>query len=256
MKERLPYVTDDFLAEFKNNFSTVYSGYYQNKEKEKIAEIFKKSDIIIKSRLEFEIVDLKLLPDSKKHEDTWEIDFENAITLWESLEIPTSVALSEKMWVALENIYYLDYTIDQLSTVQDANKIDQRIIFTYNAKRSAAINSLSLLWWAVYYTVDENNPDDPYHLTKFFFKYVPRSTKMLWLSSNVISSKSVALGILEGVKELVDSEVIRGGRYGFSNANKIINQIGGVTLMELLTREDIKMIVVENVPEMDKTELV
>lgn len=256
MKERIPYLMDDFLNEFKKKFNVEYSDLYIKRDKKAIQEIFKADHAYVKSSLYFEPKKLTLLPEGKENDETWKLDFENAKLLWESLSIPTSVALNEKMWVALENLYYLEYTLDQLNTVKDPNKIDARIIFTYNAKRSVAINSLSLLWWVVYYTIDVDNIDDPYHLTRFFFEYVPRSTKMLWLSSNVISSKKVALGILDGIKQLVNNKVIRGGRYAFTNSNKIINQVGGVIIMDMLSREDIKDIVIDNIPDMYQTELV
>ncbi len=255
MSEKLIYVTDSFLKSFKEEFKTEYSPLYQNRDKQAIVDIFGKPGVIMKSEIDFRPIELRLLPEEGENDDTWKIDFENAVSLWESLRIAPSIALNEKMWVALENTYYLDYTLDQLKTIQDSTKPDSRIIFTYNAKRSVAINSLSLLWWSVYYTVDEECESDPYHLTKFFFKYVRRSTKMLWLSSNIISSKNVALGILEGIQELVMSGKITGGRYAFTNSNKLINQFGGVRLVDILDREEIKKIVIDNLLGMAYTEL-
>ncbi|MGM0234651.1 MULTISPECIES: DUF6339 family protein [Enterococcus] len=255
MSEKLTYVTDSFLKNFKEEFGTKYSPLYQNRDKQAITDIFSDPEVIRKSEIDFHPVELRLLPEEGENDNTWKIDYENAVSLWESLRITPSIALNEKMWIALENTYFLDYTLDQLKTVQDSTKPDARIIFTYNAKRSVTINSLSLLWWSVYYTIDEECKSDPYHLTRFFFEYVRRSTKMAWLSSNVISSKNVALGILEGIQELVISGKIKGGRYAFTNSNKLINQVGGVRLLDILEREEIKRMVIDNLLGMDKTEL-
>lgn len=209
----------------------------------------------MKSEFDFTPPSLELLPKNGENEETWEIDFKNGVALWEALQIPAPIALEEKMWVALEHRYFLDYTLDQLKTVKGISNLDSRIIFTYNAKRSVAINSLSLLWWSVYYTIDEECESDPYHLTKFFFKTARQGTKMAWLSSNVISSRIVALGILEGIEDLIINGKIKGGRYAFTNANKLVNQVGATSVVDVLDRKDIKEIVVSDLDAMDKTQV-
>lgn len=69
-----------------------------------------------------------------------------------------------------------------------------------------AINNLSLLWWIAYYTIDPENKEDPFQLTDFFVEESYRGNAVVWFSSNIISNKNIALGVLEAIKELKEQK--------------------------------------------------
>lgn len=250
MISAIKYVTDEFLEKFKVNFKTDYLPLYKTNDKEEIIKIFSDPVNVHESSTHFEYVPLKL------EVIDGEATKENIRTLWNSLKhISISEAESEKMWVALANTYYLDYHLNQLSLIatQDRDRsIESRTIFNQGHKRSLTINNLSLLWWVAYYTIDEQHPSNPFHLTDFFVDGAFRGNAVIWFSSNIISNKAISLGILEAIKELSEQNKMIVNRYSYSNANKILNQIGGVRILDMLTREEVKDIICSNLLDTEK----
>jgi hypothetical protein len=164
----------------------------------------------------------------------------------------------EKIWVALLNTYYLDYHLHVLRQLQGAKDVNQRIYDrtflkgpVIADKRRLVINNLSLLWWIGYYTHDKANATNPYHLTEFFVSTPYRGNSVAFFSSNIHGNKNITLGILDGIKQLVDTGVIEVNRYAYTNASKIVNLVAGVKLVDLMTREDIRRLIVEELPGTD-----
>lgn len=250
MTNAIKYVTDEFLEKFKVDFKGNYLDLYKTNNKEEILSIFLNPDHVYESSTFFDYVPLKL--EAVEGEATKE----NIRTLWNSLKhLTIAEAESEKMWVALANTYYLDYHLNQLSLIgaQDKDRsIESRTVFNQGHKRSLSINNLSLLWWVAYYTVDEQHPSNPFHLTDFFVDGAYRGNAVIWFSSNIISNKEISLGIIQAIKELSDQNKMIVNRYSYSNANKILNQIGGVRMLDMLTREEVKDIICSNLLDTEK----
>lgn len=240
----IKYVTDEFLDEYKTNFDNKYLDMYKYGDMKGITEIFSDENKVIDSVLTFDYEPLLL---ESEHGN---VSLENIKKLWESLKHLSIVeAGNEKLWVALENTYYLEYHLDQLKIYNNNNdnSIKSRTIFTQGKKRSLSINNLALLWWVAYYTYDETNIDDPYYYTKFFVESPYRGNALAFFSSNIVSNKEITLGVLSAIKELVDNKKMKLNRYSYTNSNKILNQIGGVRIIDTLERNEIKSIILENI---------
>lgn len=246
----LVYVTDDFLDEFKTNFNDKYLPLYENNNRTEIEKLFSNPNNIIESSTLFQYKPLVLEsenPDSAK---------QNIRIIWESLShLSISEAENEKLWVALENTYYLDYHLDQLSLITGKNRkssIESRTIFTRGKKRSLVINNLSVLWWIAYYTYDEKNPNNPFFYSDYFVDGTYRGNAVGYFSSNIVSNKEITLGTLEAIKELVENNKMIENRYAYTNSNKILNQIGGVRVLDTLSRSEVKKIIINNLLDTDK----
>lgn len=246
------YVTDQFLNVFKSRFDEDYLDLYLESKKEELISLFSTSSNIIKTTIEFDYVPLKL--ESKDAQAT----LDNIQIIRESLGFLTPIEASqEKLWVALLNHYYLDYHLDQLSMIERdiEQSIRARTIFTQGSKRSLLQNNLSVLWWIGYYTYDDE-AENPYHLTEFFVEGSYRGNALVYLSSNIVSNKNIILGSLEAIQDLVAEEIIRETRYAYTQTNKLLNQIGGVRLIDALEREEIYTIVKQELPKMDRISLI
>ncbi|EOB3523575.1 DUF6339 family protein [Enterococcus faecalis] len=247
---KICYVTDVFLDEFKTNFDSSYLKYYKNNDKDKIVEIFSNPDNTIESSIDFAYKPLFL---ESEHPNCI---YDNIRIIWESLRhLTPSEAENEKLWVALENIYYLDYHLDQLDLIKGKNRdssIKSRTIFNRGKKRSLVINNISLLWWIAYYMYDDSNEENPYYFSDFYVSGGYRGNSVAFLSSNIISNKDIMLGVLEAVKELSDNNKMQVNRYSYTNSNKILNQIGGVKILDCLTRQEIKKIILDNLLDTEK----
>ena len=112
------------------------------------------------------------------------------------------------------------------------------------------------MWWIGFYTYDKDNLADPYHLTEFFASSPYRGNALVFFSSNIHGNRNITLGILDGIKYLVDSGVIKVNRYAYSNSSKIINIIAGVNIVDLMTREEVKGIIIRELPKTDSVVLV
>lgn len=250
---KLKYVTDVFLDDFKTNFKSKYLPLYMKGDKEKIWEIFSNSENVLESSFEFECEELVLEsvdPDAS---------IKNIQIIWESLRgLSITEAENEKVWVALENTYYLDYHLDQLKMITGKKKeasITSRTIFNNGNKRSLMINNISILWWIAYYTYDERL-EDPYYYTKRFLSGSYRGNAVAYFSSNLVSNKEIVLGTLEAICELIDENKMIENRFSYSNANKILNLVGGVVVLDFLSKEEIKNIVKENLLNSEKIKVV
>ena len=155
----------------------------------------------------------------------------------------------EKIWVALAHTDYLDYQIGIFNSQianpdnrkREESSLKSRTIFVNGAKRSLAIHNLAILWWLAYYFRDDQNIEAPYHLIDFFVSTPYRGNAVTLLSSNIISNKEIALGILEAVKVLIEEEGMVVNRFPYSEAG-----------LDTLTREEVKAILIKNLPNSQK----
>ncbi|GAB6745681.1 hypothetical protein BOVMAS37_09550 [Streptococcus uberis] len=246
------YVTDIFLDDYKTNFALKYLPFYVKNDRKSILNIFQNEENVIDSKIKFEYKELFLEsqdPDANK---------KNLKIIWESLNHLTPIeAANEKIWVALENTYYLDYHLDQLSLITGKNRetsIISRTIFTQGNKRSLLINNLSSLWWIAYYTVDYNN-SNIYYYSDRFMNGSYRGNAIAYFSSNLVSNKEIVLGTLDAIYELIDNGKMIENRYSYTASNKILNLAGGVIILDLLSRQEIKELVLENLLKMENVKV-
>jgi len=240
----IPYVTDIFIDEYKTNFDMDYLSLYNTQDEKAIQKIFEREDVIIKSSKTFDFKPLLI------NDDT-DATLENIKILRESLKSLTPVeAENEKVWIALTNTYYLDYHLYQIKDIKP-EQIKGRTIFTHSNKRSLMMQNLSILWWIGYYTYDESSVDS-YKYTEYFLRGAYRGNALVYLSSNIVSNKEIVIGTLQAIKQLEEDGKMITNRYSFTNSNKILNQLGGVRIIDTLSRNEVKEILLEHLIDTDK----
>ena len=261
MTRYIKYVTDEFLKEFKNEFLVKYAHLYKSNEMDKLKSVFSDPNHVIETHIEYEYEPLEIEP---KEYDA-DIVRRNIRRVWDSLKVLTPVqAEMEKIWVALAHTDYIDYQMGIFNSQianpnnkkREESSLKSRTIFVNGAKRSLAIHNLAILWWLAYYFRDDQNIEAPYHLIDFFVSTPYRGNAVALLSSNIISNKEIALGILEAVKILIEEEGMVVNRFPYSEAGKILNEVGGVRILDTLTREEVKDILIKNLPNSHKVSFV
>lgn len=261
MTRYIKYVTDEFLKEFKNEFLVNYAHLYKSNDMDMLKSVFSNSNHLIETSIEYKYEPLEVEP---KEYDA-DIVRRNIRRIWQSLNVLTPVqAEMEKIWVALAHTDYLDYQMGIFNSQitnpdnkkREESSLKSRTIFVNGAKRSLAIHNLSILWWLAYYFRDDQNIENPYHLIDFFVSTPYRGNAVALLSSNIISNKEIALGILEAVKILIEEEGMVVNRFPYSEAGKILNEVGGVRILDTLTREEVKDILIKNLPNSHKVSFV
>ena len=175
--------------------------------------------------------------------------------IWNSLHILTRTqAELEKIWVALAHTDYVEYCIGCYNAFvknddmeKELKNLKSRTYFTNGSKRSLATHNLASYWWLVYYFIDVNH-SNPFHLLDFLVSKPYRGNMMVLLSSNIVSAKNIALGVLEAIRELVEKRAVPDNRFVYSKSTALLNKIGGIRILDTLSREEIKEIVLENYP--------
>ena len=61
---------------------------------------------------------------------------------------------------------------------------------------------------------------------------------------------------MEAVKVLIEKEGMVVNRFPYSEAGKILNEVGGVRILDTLTREEVKDILIKNLPNSHKVSFV
>lgn len=234
----IKYCTDGFLMEFKVNFDR-YIPLYKNKDKEKLDRLFSIRNVK-EGNLDFEYIPLKASKDSENPEKY------NIKIVYESLkQLTPAQAVQEKLWVAMYNTYYQDHLFDYIDSIKKGKNFEKRlkssIVYTWGVNRSKIVQNVARMWWLGYYLYDEENKKDPYALLDFYTSttdIVGKST--VFFSSNFTNNKDLTLGILEGLKELVDQGIIYNKREYYNQINKYFNLIGGVRLLDFMSRAEAK----------------
>lgn len=238
MKRVIKFATNETVEEFKANFDT-YIQYFIDRDEEKLKEIFN-DETILDGNVTF---DYEPLITEGIYKDT---DGKNVEIIHKSLKELTPVQASqEKFWLGMAMTHYKDYIYYRL---KDEIKSDNRKRLSTaltslgnGKKRSLIVNVLSRLWWVGELTYDEKR-EDPYEFTKTFCRSDFSGKATLFSSSNLMSNKSIRLGVLSALFEL-DKE-IEGGviRHHYNEALKYLNLIAGVSLLDLKTREEIRQV--------------
>ena len=85
-----------------------------------------------------------------------------------------------------------------------------------------------------------------HYYTERFLSGSYRGNSVAYFSSNLVSNKEIVLGTLGAIYELIDEGKMIENRYSYSNANKILNLVGGVIMLDSLSRDEVKEIVKSN----------
>ena len=204
--KKLTYLKDSALEDFKQNFQMRYYPLYKLGKAEELTKSVCSNNNVVETDIEYEYIPLKL----ESAEYDAEIVKYNMRAIWNSLHILTRTqAELEKIWVALAHTDYVEYSIGCYNAFvknddveKEVKNLKSRTYFTNGSKRSLAIHNLASYWWLAYYFIDEKH-SNPFHLLDFLVSKQYRGNAVVLLSSNIVSTKSIALGVLEAIKALL-----------------------------------------------------
>ena len=164
-----------------------------------------------------------------------ENDFDAAIILYEAYkDIPLVLASNEAFWAYLCHVDLFEYCKKRYP-VRNQNEISHILDHWFFGKGHSR-NTLAQLWWGVHETIDEDNPEDPYHLTRVFF--INYSFRVLWLTV-MLRTKQGLLGILDFLKENPDI-TNKAFEYRGLFIAKYFNRLGGSKQLSSLPRDFFK----------------
>lgn len=235
---KLLYLDKEAIDDLKMNFS-IYKTHFTDETNEWFMGRFREKDWIHESRIQCPELELSYDVDYNKS------DRKNVEIVYEALRDLSPVnASDERLWAGVlfgQLWKFVRYRRAVELSSGNEREILNSFLFMRGIKRSCFINCLSRLWWAGYLLYDPENASH-YAPIELISESAFPSNIMLLSSSNFMADKKLALGVLDCISERKrKGEKI--GRYHFTEANKYLNCIGGVTLLDAMSREEVKKMV-------------
>lgn len=193
------------------------------------------------------IDDISLNKFYTQFEDNRNNEFELAKIIYESLPMTREQASNNRYWTYMNLNPFFRYIKYRLITrrnkISDVSPDDfYRFFLIMQSSQNAFITSpVAGLWWAVHLTVDHDHPTDIYHYTKIFLserniREVSFGTHRLARDKNTLHAM---LDFYEKNKNATFNDDNIGAEVIAKQISKTLNQIGGLTLLGFLSKEEI-----------------
>ncbi len=234
----LSYLDRKAIDDLKINFS-IYKNHFSDDTNAWFMNRFNENEWIHKSKIECNEFELD-------YNDDYNVsDRKNVEIIYESLKSLSPVnALDERLWAGMifEKLWeFVKYRRAKELASGSEREILNSFLFMRGTKRSCFINCVSRLWWTGYLLYDSQK-NNHYDAVDLISESAFASNIMLLSSNNFMANKELALGLIDCIsKRKQKGEKI--GRYHFVEANKYLNCIGGITLLDAMTREEVEKIV-------------
>ena len=236
---RIDFMTEEALVKLRADLEDNL-GHYVKNDQDYFYDVLDKMDGLLASSLTCPDFDLNMSAVAPENTDT-----DNVRRLYGAMRgLSPVVAADERLWTGLSHGYFWDYVQyrqhDAIAS-GDPKRVATSFFFTNGHRRSLFVHCLSRLWWAGYLTYDEK-AKDPFALTDVVTQQACASTIMLISSSNMTSNKDICLGVLTSIKKRpLTGEAIQ--RKHFVGPLRYLNNMGALTVLDMLSREEITEIV-------------
>ncbi len=238
---KLMYLSQEAIDDIKLNFKK-YKAHFTDNTNEWFMKTFKEKGWIHESKIECKDFTLDYSADTNIS------DRRNIEIIYEAMRNLTPAnAMDERLWAGILFGQLFDFV--KYRRADDLKSGDERAIlnsffFMRGTKRSCFMNCLSRLWWTGFLLYDSHNSNH-YEAIDLICENAYASTILLFSSNNFVSNKALALGVLDCLEERkAKGEAIK--REHFVQANKYLNCLGGVVLLDTISREEAKKIVSEH----------
>jgi hypothetical protein len=230
---RINYFKDSYLDRMKSSIKDNVRLY--SSDQPWLDEYFQNQNWYLKSKIVTNDINL-ILPESRKY-----FDAENAIILYEELNLSISQAIDERLWSYLTHMTFWNYMKVRWNMNRESSSVDSiktRYFFSGNGNSKFTRNGLARLWWAAHITKDPER-EDPYELTKILF--TTQDLHLNLLERSFSRSNKLTRNILS-VFSRMDSSLYANKDFN-RELMKYINSLGGVTVLDSLNESDIESII-------------
>lgn len=174
-------------------------------------------------------------------------EFELAKIIYESLPMTREQASNNKYWTYLNLKYFFRYikerwllkskSIDEVTT----KDFSDAFLITQSSQNTLIKAPVAGLWWAVHLTIDPSNTEDKYYYTRIFLSDRNLRDKNLG-TYRLIRDNNTLKALLDfyvqNKNEDFEGKSI-GSEAMAQQMTKMLNQIGGLTLLSFLSKEEI-----------------
>lgn len=226
MKKQIPVFTENYTARLYRNLNDPENFKLYLKEEFPYEEQYPKSDsgIILDDNFD-------LNPDIS--------DLENAILLYQNLELDETQASDKRLWTYLTHVRFWDYMIKKWNIEgieKPFGRIKDRYFLNTANIESLSRNGISRLWWYTHLTIDTSKKDH-YELTRILLNRQDIAVGVFERRLGSISC--IRRGILDYLK---DHPTVMKSEDKTRELIKYVNLVGGVKNLSMLKLSEVKMI--------------
>lgn len=175
--------------------------------------------------------------DDVKNQD----DLENIKRLYAAYKdrITPLQASDPLLWSALCHITFKSYVLNRWKKDDGEVSIDKRFFATEGRTSLLYYNAVSRLWWSGYLTYDEENADNPWHLTEILF--TAQQIQKDLFDTSFSMNRTVVKGLLAALKKIQKKQG-NSCTSLFRDCALYLNRYGAVTILDTLSAEEIEEI--------------
>lgn len=178
-------------------------------------------------------------------------DYANAVTIHRAFKdaLTPKQASSPQLWTYLTHFVYWDYTQKRWASkdISPETVKDRFFCGTSEGSRIGFVrNAISRLWQIANLSYLEDHPARPYVLTELLTSNSDLCMNII--ERNFSMNKDICIGILSAIKEINDDYsldnvgVYKSTDYEWADLCKYLNRYGAVTVLDSLSRDEIKKI--------------
>lgn len=246
---RLYFMKQKAIDYMKANIRNIYMNYYRYNTNEWIYDLFDYDPFEFFIDIpDFELANIEGAIGS--------VELENCKIIYSHLKnISASQASDERLWAGLCNGVFYQYVrkrwkygSTQLKKVEtDSSAILSRFFFSGGTRAGLYRNTLSKCWWVGYLTY--NNA--AYNKWELLDALGPNdfATKVsdIFYSNNFSANSDILEGICNSIKFFEERDIKLSVAEHIRPTLQYLNAIGGATLLDMYSSDEIKSIVIENI---------
>lgn len=239
---KLYFMKQDAVDFMKHNMERLYTHYYQDKTNDWMEREYGSNPFSEFMEVpDFELAEIDAM-------SVGEVDFENCKILYNNLRtLSESQCSDERLWAGLCNGTFYDYMRHryQYPTKQlkkketDASAVISRFFFSGGTRSGFFRNGLAKCWWVGRATFDKNNDNHFERLDIIGPNDLTTKISDIFYSNTFASNPTIFAGICDALKYFSDHGQPLDEKLHVRAAMQYLNAVGGATLLDVLTEEEI-----------------
>ena len=250
---KLYFMKQSALDYIKANIGTLYMNYYQFDSPEWIYELFDYDPFEVFAEVpDFDLADVNQQPG--------EIDLQNCKILYSKLDmLSDSQASDERLWAGLCNKTFYSYMRKRWKyarrhlkkSTDDASAIMLRYFYKNSGRSGMFRNTLARCWWTGRLTYS-GNPNHWERLDAIGAEDIVSKISDIFYSNTYSSNPVIVEGFCEGLKFFRERDIHVATREHIRPTAQYLNAIGGGILLDMLSANEIRNIVVDHIGSLIK----
>ena len=239
---KLYFMKQDAVDFMKHNMERLYTHYFQNETNEWMSKEYGSDPFSeFMDVPDFELAEIDAM-------SIGEVDFENCKILYNNLRLLSESQCSdERLWAGLCNSTFYSYMrrryqypSKQLKKKEsDASAVISRFYFSGGTRAGFFRNGLAKCWWVGRATFDKDNDNHFAKLDIIGANDLTTKVSDIFYSNTFASNPTILAGICDALKYFNDHGQTLDEKKHVRAAMQYLNAVGGATLLDVLSREEI-----------------